>query len=307
MIRTRKFKVPFEPALTAAYDGTCGPHPWELVWGQPYINCPELVRAIERELKTDAEPDFRTRLLVRDAVRAVRSYWGISKFDRWLTTSSAKKPIRSILKENLGKAGFRNIKERLVTPIGLTEIQQVFDLLGRGIHDRIEVYVAGSIPTLIKGLTARPTTDIDLVNEVPLEIRRQKAVLKQIDASFGLSLGHVQSHYLPANWQDRRHFLGDFGSLRVYLVDEYDIFVSKLSSKKEKHIDDLRVLARQLDKDKAKSRLLGDGRPFIDNPFLRPRIEKNWQFIYQEPLFSPDDGLSKSVTRMQNGKKKNHR
>jgi hypothetical protein len=65
----------------------------------------------------------------------------------------------------------------------------------------------------------------------------------------------------------------------------YDIFVSKLSSKKAKHQDDLHVLAQKLDKDRAKSRLLGDGKPFLEDAFLRPQIEANWRFIYQEPLY----------------------
>jgi len=57
------------------------------------------------------------------------------------------------------------------------------------------------------------------VDEVPAEIRKQRAVLRKIQSDYGLSLGHVQSHYLPIGWQDRRRFLGNFGRLRVYLVD----------------------------------------------------------------------------------------
>ena len=169
--------------------------------------------------------------------------------------------------------------------IDSTQLGQVFELLGRGIHGRVEIHIAGSVPTLIKGLTARPTDDIDLVDEVPAEIRRQGDVLRRIETEFGLKLGHVQSHYLPAHWRDRRRWLGDFGGLRVYLLDEYDIFVSKLSSKKEKHQLDLRVLALKLDKDIARHRLLTDGRAFLDDPKLRPQIEENWRFIFQEPLF----------------------
>ena len=171
--------------------------------------------------------------------------------------------------------------------ISTTQIKQIFALLGQNVHHRVEVYVAGSIPTLIEGLTARPTEDIDIVDEVPAEIRKQRAVLRKIQSDYGLNLGHVQSHYLPANWENRRQFLGDFGGLRVYLVDPYDIFVSKLSSKQEKHKDDLRVLALKLDKETAKRRLLVDGRAFLDDPRQRPQIESNWQFIYQEP-FAPE-------------------
>jgi hypothetical protein len=154
-------------------------------------------------------------------------------------------------------------------------------------HDPTEVYIAGSIPTLIKGLTARPTFDSDFVDEVPAAIRRQRAVLRRIRAEFGLVLGHVQSHYLPDHWRNRREWFGEFGGLRVFLADAYDIFVSKLSSKLEKHQSDLRVIALKLDKATAKQRLLTDGLAFLHDPNLGPQIEENWRFIFQEPL-SPD-------------------
>ncbi len=259
--------------------------PWRLVWGQPYIDSRTLAAAIEQDLQRDGSPDFRTRLLVRDAAVAMRSYWGSRKFSQWLQASPVGPRIRQILDEDLGEPGFSTIGRRLVNRIDSTQLGQIFDMLGRGIQGRIEVHIAGSIPTLIKGLTARPTIDIDLVNEVPEEIRRQQDVLHKIETEFGLKLTHVQSHYLPARWQDRRQWLGDFGGLRVYVVDEYDIFVSKLSSKKEKHQSDLRVLALALDRETARHRLLTDGKAFLDDPKLRPQILENWRFIFQQPLF----------------------
>jgi hypothetical protein len=170
--------------------------PWRLVWGQPYIDSRTLAAAIEQDLQRDSNPDFRTRLLVRDAAVAMRSYWGARKFSQWLN-------------EDLGEPGFSTIRRRLVDRIDSTQLNQIFDLLGRGIHGPVEVHIAGSIPTLIKGLTARPTIDIDFVDEVPVEIRRQRAVLRTIATDFGLKMGHVQSHYLPAHWQNRRQWLGD--------------------------------------------------------------------------------------------------
>lgn len=91
---------------------------------------------------------------------------------------------------------------------------------------------------------------------------------------------------MPLHWRDRRRWFGDFGGLRVYALDEYDIFVSKLSSKQKKHQLDLRVLALKLDKEKARQRLLTEGRVFLDDPKMRPQIEENWRFIFQEPLFA---------------------
>lgn len=282
--------------------------PWALVWGQPYIDSESLAAAIEADLQHTPNPDFRTRLLVRDAVRAIRSFWGPRRFARWLERSPVGKEIGTILQENLGKPGFGSIRRRLVTSVSQDQLEQVFELLGRRIHDRVDVDIAGSIPTLIQGLTNRPTEDIDFVNEVPAEIRTQRAALAQVKKKYGLSLGHVQSHYLPANWQNRRRFLGDFGGMRVYLVDEYDIFVSKLSSKQEKHRDDLRVLGPKLDKDKVKERLLTDGKAFLEDPHDRPTIEANWKFIYREALFTEAAGGEapqvKAAGERQKGAKK---
>lgn len=257
---------------------------WRLIWGRPYIDAGRLAQAIELELKNAPPSDYRSRLLVRDAAQAVRSFWGEKRFTLWLAASPAGPKVRRILDEELGEIGFPFIRRRLVASIGSVEVKQIFDLLGRKIHDRIEVDIAGSIPTLIKGMTARPTADIDFVNEVPLEIRKQRRVLKKIEDEYGLQLTHVQSHYLPIRWETRRHYLGDHGGLRVYLVDEYDIFVSKLSSAREKHKQDIRVLAGILDKQTAQRRLLTDGKAFLDEPRIRRRIEENWQFIYQEAL-----------------------
>jgi hypothetical protein len=269
--------------------------PWQLVWGQPYIDSNALAAAIESDLQRDPQSDYRTRLLIRDAAEAIRLFWGTKKFRRWLAASPARDRLRAILDESFSETGFPHIRRRLVDSIGELQVKQIFTLLGQQIHDRVEVYVAGSIPTLIEGLTARPTEDIDLVDEVPAEIRTQRSVLRQIEKDYGLRLGHVQSHYLPSGWQKRRHFLGDFGGLRVYLVDAYDIFVSKLSSKQRKHQDDLRVLAPKLDQEKARQRLFRDGRAFLDDPRQRSQIEANWQFIYQEPL-PAEGGESKKRT-----------
>lgn len=266
--------------------------PWRLVWGQPYIDSATLAAAIENDLQQQPQPDYRTRLLLRDAAEAIRSYWGDAKFRRWLSASPVHERLRSILSESFPETGFPSIRRRLVDSIGENQIKQIFTLLGEKIHEHIEAYIAGSIPTLIEGLTARPTEDIDIVDEVPQVIREQQDLLRKIEKEYGLRLTHVQSHYLPSGWQERRHFLGDFGGLRVYLVDAYDIFVSKLSSKQEKHKDDLRVLAPKLDKETARRRLFDAGRAFLTDSQQRPQIEANWQFIYQEPLVAASAGGS---------------
>jgi hypothetical protein len=271
--------------------------PWELVWGQPYIDSQTLATAIQEDLQRNPNPDFRTKLLVRDAARAIKSFWGPKKFGRWLEESPAGEAIGALLMENLGKVGFHFIRRRLVANVTRDQIEQILELLGQRIYERLEINIAGSIPTLLEGLTFRPTDHIDFVNEVPQEIRRQKAAVDQIKNEFSLRLGHVHSRYFPANWMSRRQYLGDFGGIRAYLVDPSDIFVSKLSSKQEKHKDDLRVMAPKLDRDSVKQRLMTDGKAFLDDPIQRPTIEENWRFIFREPLF-PEDAYKAPGSRL---------
>lgn len=255
-----------------------------MIWGQPYIDANRLYAAIERELSRNTKPDFRTRLLIRDAVNALESFYGKRTFDKRLKSSEVRESVESIMQEDLGEPGFHNIRSRLVENTQRTQLAQLFELIGRKIHSKTEICIAGSIPTLIEGLTARPTDDIDIVDEIPSSLREQRELLDQIATKYGFTFGHVQSHYLPTGWRDRLQHFGTFGKLSVHVVDIYDIFVSKLSSKQEKHLDDLRVLSGRLNKDTVKQRLLNDGHQFLESPFDRPTIEQNWQFLYQEPL-----------------------
>src|ERR1700687_5531446 len=74
--------------------------PWELVWGQPYIDSEALAAAIEDDLQRPSRPDFRTRLLVRDAADAIKSFWGSARFARWLKNSPVAGAIREIIQED---------------------------------------------------------------------------------------------------------------------------------------------------------------------------------------------------------------
>jgi hypothetical protein len=260
--------------------------PWKLVWGQPFIDSQTLAAAIEQDLERNSRPDFRTRLLVRDSAVALQSYWGHQRFALWLAASPVGRQIHLILEEELGEPGFVTIEKRLVDRIDPRLIRQVFDLLGRGIHERVEVNITGSIVTMIKGLTARPTSSIEIAEKVPYAIYHQGSVLRQIQAQFGLVIVKSLRSALSARWQDRQEWLGDFGGRRVHLVDVYDVFVSTLPSDYDMRKLDLRVLAYKLDRDKARHRLLTDGQAFLDDPKLKPQIEENWRFIFQEPLFA---------------------
>jgi hypothetical protein len=68
---------------------------------------------------------------------------------------------------------------------------------------------------------------------------------------------HFQSHSLPAGYDERLHSEGRFGKLDVWLVDPYDVFLSKPFSARTEDRDDLRALVPRLSKDEIIARYLG--------------------------------------------------
>ena len=123
-----------------------------------------------------------------------------------------------------------------------------------------------------------------MVDEVPVEIRALHSLLDRLKQRFGLRLAHFQSRYLPAGWGQRLHSAGAFGQLQVFLVDVYDVFLSKLFSAREKDRDDLRVLLPQLDKESITQRLQESAAALMGDAAVRQRGEKNWYILFGEPL-----------------------
>src|SRR5438128_2178465 len=135
-VRLQRRKICEKSWAPSAQSCELNADPWELVWGQPYINAARLAAAIETDLERLSDPDFRTRLLTRDGLRALRRFWGQKPFRHWLAQSSAGKKMQTILREKLGKPGFHSIGRRLVASVHLRDLQQVLQLLGERIHKR---------------------------------------------------------------------------------------------------------------------------------------------------------------------------
>ena len=164
------------------------------------------------------------------------------------------------------------------------EIRSYLRELGGQLQRPVQVFVGGSVALILPGHLSRATDDIDVVNEVPSEIRSQHQLLDQLESRYGLHLGHVQSHYFPNGWENRVHSLAPFGRLQVFLVDEYDVLLTKLFSARDRDLDDLRAALPLLEKETLVRRLKEYARPFLDVSHLRTYAEKNWYILYGEPL-----------------------
>ena len=100
---------------------------------------------------------------------------------------------------------------------------------------------------ILNGYLQRATEDIDIVDELPANLRTQYQFLQELEAQYGLQLTHFQSHYLPAGWEQRLQLVGTFGMLEVLAVDGYDAFIAKLFSDRRKDKEDLRAILPHLD------------------------------------------------------------
>ena len=256
---------------------------WELVWGKPEVDPGALSQAIEEELNTQA-PDFRTRLLIRDSTQALEQYWSAERLQHWLKKSPVRAKIEAIRHENLGEPGFPLLKDQLMDRTEPETVKKFLRDLGSRIDKAITLEIGGSIALILMGYLSRATTDIDIVNEVPGEIRNQKKMLSEIEKRYGLILTHFQSHYLPSGWQERLHDLGSFGSLQVYTLDVYDLFLGKLFSRRDKDLDDLRIIQPRIDKEHLTKQLLNTTTTLSKEPSLREAAQRNWYVLFGENL-----------------------
>ena len=91
---------------------------WRLVKGRPQVDPNDLAEAIR--LQVGKEPlDYRTRLLIRDSVEALRSYWGTGRVGAWLATCPEQERIETICREEFERPGFPSLKERLMEKTAL--------------------------------------------------------------------------------------------------------------------------------------------------------------------------------------------
>jgi hypothetical protein len=258
------------------------PDLWTLALDQPQFAAGELAGAMEREIE-HGPLDFRTRLLIRDGINALRDVWGEDRLNRWLSQSPRRDELNEIRQETLGKAGFPSLARRIMDTTRTETVLQFFRELGQIIQSPTTMAVGGSVALILAGLLNRRTEDIDVVDEIPLQIRSHHDLLAELAQRYSLALTHFQSHYLPTGWESRLASLGKFGLLEVQRVDPRDIFLGKLFSARDKDRDDLRILARQLDKNDI-IRHLPYAANFIGEEILRKNAEKNWYVLYGEQL-----------------------
>jgi hypothetical protein len=256
---------------------------WSLVWGSPHIDPELLISAIEEQL-TQPKWDERTKILIRESTNALREHLGKDRINKWIAGNQNSERLLRLQSEDLGKAGFPFLKDRLMNRTNPDTVMQFLRELGLRCLSNSRLEIGGSIALLLKGYLSRSTEDIDIVDEIPEEIRIQRDLIDELQKRYGLALTHFQSHYLPEGWKNRLDHLGTFGSLDVFLVDPYDLFVYKLFSSRTKDLDDLRVLNAHIDKSNLVEHFKKFGKVLAKEEKLRNSAENNWYILFGENL-----------------------
>jgi len=256
---------------------------WSLVRARPQIDPNDLADAVAHQAAE--EPlDYRTRLLIRDSVEALREFWGGPRVERWLVDCPLHDKIEGICQEEYEDIGFPSIRKRLMDKTDPTTIEQYFRELGSKVRKSMNLQVGGSIALISSGLLVRHTEDVDVVDEVPIEFREQGDLIESLKTRYGLLLAHFQQHYLPSGWSNRLHYHESYGDLHVYFVDPIDIFLGKLTSIRTKDLDDLRVLVPQLEKATIVQRLKDTMQSALASEALKERAKHNWYILFGEEL-----------------------
>jgi hypothetical protein len=256
---------------------------WSLTTGRPQVDPHDLSEAIVVQIE-QGDLDYRTRLLIRDSVVALRQYWGDERLVAWLRDCPVRGEIEAICQEEFERPGFPSLEKRLVDKTDPEDIRQFLRELGLHVPRSIPVYIGGSAALILPGYLSKKTDDVDVVDEVPGELRSQHQLLAQLHQRYGLSLTHFQSHYLPSGWLQRVHSQAPFGNLQGYLVDVYDVVLSKLFSGRPKDRDDLRVVLPQLNKETLIRKLKETTQSMLASDHMRQLAEQNWYILYGESL-----------------------
>lgn len=257
---------------------------WSLAIGPPAIDPHELADAVEDQIARQ-DLDSRSQVLIRDSVKALRHYWGDARVSEWLDKSRYGQEIERICRGPFDdERGFPSLMRRVMEATTREQIKQFLNDLGHRIRRPLRVTVGGSAALILRGYLSRRTEDVDVVDELPQEIRTDYQLLNHMKQVHDLELAHFQSHYLPTGWDQRLHSLAAFDKLQVSLVDVYDVFLSKLFSARIKDIQDLKVLMPQLDKDILVQKLKDTTQSMIAAPGLREKAENNWYMLFGEPL-----------------------
>ena len=270
---------------------------WNLL-ARPTIDPATLARAIETVL-VEPNLDWRTLQLVKEGWEALEESIEPGRLNDYLverTSIQIAEAIRARIDNDRNghcDVKFPSLKGRLMPDLSPTTIRQFLRELGSAIAHPATMIMGGAASLVLRGLLSRATEDVDVVDEIPAEIRDERQILEELSARYGLRMTHFQSHYLPRGWESRTIDFGTFGKVQVRLVDAVDIIAGKVYSARPKDLDDFRVLSLNLNKDELRQRVLQGSSSLISSDQIRRQAITNWYIVYGDDLgLTPNSGAA---------------
>jgi hypothetical protein len=163
------------------------------------------------------------------------------------------------------------------------EILEYFRELSLHVRTPTRLVGGGSVALLLRGYLARRTDYIDVVDELPSELRTQNQVLDDLARRFGLRLAHFQSHYLPDGWERQIPRQACFETCKCS-IDVYDVFAGKLFSARSEDLDDIRAVLPKVDRSKLVDRVKSSTAPLRSEQRMLDAANHNWYVLFGEEL-----------------------
>ena len=156
---------------------------------------------------------------------------------------------------------------------GLTELENFLQLIA-DLDEEIELFAIGGTAMILKNIK-EATKDIDFLTTAPYEkIKRLfiLAGLKEKDPSklcniwylgkIRIDIFHnefIMGFTLPDDWKEASIFLKNIGKLKLYILNWYDLIITKIARSEGRDIEDIldNIKAEKIDFKKLKKRYYG--------------------------------------------------
>jgi hypothetical protein len=182
------------------------------------------------------------------------------------------------------EVGFPSLMTRVVDATRAESITRFLRAVSLHVARPTQLFVGGSASLILSvNLTARIET-VNVVDEVPAEIRTQYDLLESLAMRYGLRLAQFPSHYLPPDWQRRVRSVDVFDRLKVFIIDPVDVIAGKLFSTRLDDFCEVFAVAPRLDRDALVGCLRLAVNSLRTNLKLLTAATQNWYVLFGQPL-----------------------
>ena len=255
------------------------PDLWTLVQSRGWIDQALVIPAMRRTLAEEPPGDYRTELLIHEALNYLQERVGPATLRPQLREHEIARLDHF---ERECDRGFQSVRSRLMEPTTPDTILQMLRALGERIRQPASISIGGSCSLLLTNMLVRSTDDVAIVDELPEVIRTDHALVDELVKKFGLRPTHFASHHLPNNWAFRARSLGRFGKLDARIVDPIDVIAGKFFSKRTKDFKDIQVCLPNIDMDVLRNRLQHNTTDLRKEERLLEAARHNWYVLTGE-------------------------